>query len=501
MAKKSIPNEMPFNASAEQAVLGAALIKGDILYQILAALDSEDYFYVEKHRTIYRALISLYNKKIGVDAVTVTEELVNMKELENVGGVEYLKKCMDSMVAISSLDYYINIVNDQAVLRKLLIAVREIDEEYGEKEITDVNDFIIRSEAKIHTATEKRRTTSFKDAKLLATELAGSLNKPLSYSEENLVGLTSGYPAINNITSGFHPGDMIVIAARPSVGKTALALNMAFNAAKKGKPVAIFSLEMTNEQLMSRLLGISSNVPLKKITNRDFNDRDKARINASIRELSQLPLYINETSGIKLMDIVANSKKLQAEHPDLALIIVDYLGLVTNDTGSRSSDNRQEEVRKISLGLKTLAKELKIPVIAVSQLSRNVEQRGESKRPMLSDLRDSGSIEQDADVVMLLYREDYYKAQKGQGQKSLGDKKLSQMSDSERFESMKTVAGANGQISLPGDASLVEVNIAKNRNGSTGQVQLFFYKAYGRFEPPSKEWVEQMKAIREGNEQ
>ena len=326
------------------------------------------------------------------------------------------------------------------------------------------------------------------------------MNRPIEVGEDNCTGLTSGYPSVNKYTGGFHNGDMIIVAARPSVGKTALALNMAYRAAKfKNKPVAVFSLEMSCEQLMERMLGISSRVSLNKIKTRNFaSDREKARINESIRELSQLPIYIDDTSSIKFMDVLASSRRLQSElqakGQELGLIIVDYLGLVTLE-GSKS-DNRQEEVRKISLGLKSLARELKVPVIAVSQLSRNVEQRGESKKPMLSDLRDSGSIEQDADVVMLLYRDDYYKNQKNN--KDLDNKKLSDMSKNERFEAMKKV-GDNANGSIPGDVSLVEVNVAKNRNGQVGIAELFFYKEFGRFDEPSKEWIEQTRAIKEGN--
>ena len=501
MALKKIATDLPFNASAEQAVLGSALISNEALYGVLSKLNEED-FYVIKHKIIFKAIISLFNKKSIVDVLTVTEELMNMKELENVGGVEYLKTCCDSMVALASLDYYINIVNDQSVLRKLILTARKINDEYVENEISDVNDFIIKSEESIKDATARRRISSFHKSEELAKELSLRMNTPIVVGEDNCTGLTTGYAPINKHTSGFHPGDMIIVAARPSVGKTALALNMAYRAASfTNKPVAIFSLEMSSELLMDRLLGIASQVPLNNIKMRRFDsDRERAKINAAIHELSTLPIYIDDTSSIKLMDILANSRKLHAEHPDLGLIIVDYLGLVTTESSGKN-DNRQEEVRKISLALKSLAKELKVPVIAVSQLSRSVEQRGESKRPMLSDLRDSGSIEQDADVVMLLYREDYYAGTKSDAQNAkMADKKLKDMSQNERFEAMKKVNEINKGVTLPGDASLVEVNIAKNRNGTTGKAQLFFYKAFGRFDQPSKEWIEQMKAIDEGND-
>ena len=498
MATKKMFSDLPFNEDAEKAVLGSALLSNEALYSILASLQEDD-FYVIKNRIIFRAVSNLFNKKTAVDTLTVTEELMNMKELDSVGGVDYLRQCCDAMVSLASLDFYINIVNDQAVLRKLILAARKINDNYSEKEIDDVNEFILQSETSIKEATARRRISSFKQTENLAKELAVRMNTPIAVGEDNCTGLTTGYPSLNRITGGLHAGDMIIVAARPSVGKTALAMNIAYKAASHtNKPVAIFSLEMSCEQLMDRLLGIASSVRLSDIKTRRFmSDRDRAKINATINELSQLPIFIDDTSSIKLMDILANSRKLQAEHPDLGLIIVDYLGLVTTES-AKGGDSRQEEVRKISLALKSLAKELKVPVIAVSQLSRNVEQRGENKRPMLSDLRDSGSIEQDADVVMLLYREDYYKNQKSE--KQLGEKKLKDMNNSERFEAMKkTNEMAKGQ-SFAGDASLVEVDVAKNRNGQTGKTPLFFYKDFGRFDQPSREWIEQMKAIDEGNE-
>ena len=498
MSTKKLISDLPFNEDAEKAVLGSALLSNEALYSILASLEEEDFFVI-KNRKIFRAIASLFSKKTAVDTLTVTEELINMKELEAVGGVEYLQQCCDAMVSLSSLDFYINIVNDQAVLRKLIVAARKIDSDYAEKQIDDINDFILSSESSIKEATARRRISSFKKADNLAKELVTRMNTPIVVGEDNCTGLTTGYASLNRITGGLHAGDMIIIAARPSVGKTALALNIAYKAASHtNKPVAIFSLEMSCEQLMDRMLGIASYVKLGDIKTRRFmSDRDRAKINATIGELSQLPIYIDDTSSIKLMDILANSRKLQAEHPDLGLIIVDYLGLVTNE--SKGKDSRQEEVRKISLALKALAKELKVPVIAVSQLSRNTEQRGDNKRPMLSDLRDSGSIEQDADVVMLLYREDYYKNQRGEN-KQLGDKKHNDMNNAERFEAMKKANEMNKGQTLAGDASLVEVNVAKNRNGQTGTAQLFFYKDFGRFDQPSKEWIEQMKAIDEGNQ-
>ena len=313
-----------------------------------------------------------------------------------------------------------------------------------------------------------------------------------------MVGIPSGYPKLDAITQGFQKGGMYIVAARPNVGKTALALNFAFNAAKDYKvPVAIFSLEMDAELLIKRLIGVSSNVSLTNISSGNIFGSDKMKVSKAIKEISDCEIYIDDSSNLKLMDIVAKSRKLQTSVPNLGMIIIDYLGLVQTAQNGKNPDSRQEEVRKISLALKGLARELKIPVLVVSQLSRDVEKRGENKRPILSDLRDSGSIEQDADVVMLLYREDYYKNSRAPGDNKGGNKKLSNLSGSERFEMVKEQKERITGEPMGGDVSYVEVNVAKNRNGQTGNAYLFFYKSFGRFDEPSEEWLKQMREINE----
>ena len=497
MARANGSRDLPFNEQAEQAVLGSALLSKECLYNVFSSLNEED-FYVGKHRIIYRAIRNLFDKETAVDVLTVTEELMNMKELDAIGGVEYLQQCTDCMVALSSIDYYVNIVNDQAVLRRLIQACRDIDYQFLNEEIKDVNDFIAQSEVLLKNATEKRRVSEFQKAETVAERVKMSLETPKEIKTDGINGLTTGFDSINKITQGFHPGDMIIVAARPSVGKTALALNFAYRAANRtNKPVAIFSLEMPAEQLITRLIGTESSVSLSKITTGNLVGVDRAKVANAIYKIGQLPIFIDDSPNGKLMDIIAKSRKLQANNPDLGLIIIDYLGLISSGN-SRSTDSRQEEVRKASLALKALARELKVPVIVVSQLSRSVEQRGENKRPILSDLRDSGSIEQDADVVMLLYREDYYKDSKAPNSNS-GDKKMKNMSNTERFEMVKEQKEKITGESMAGDVSFVEVNIAKNRNGQTGKSYLFFYKSFGRFDEPSDEWLKQMREINQEN--
>ena len=489
---KKVRSDLPHNSAAERAVLGSAFLSKDALYRVLAVLEEKD-FYEGRHQIIYRVLENLQMKSVVVDVLTVTEELMNIKELENIGGVKYLQECSDSMVALSSLEFYINIVKDQSVLRNLLTTVREIDNAYRTQEIEDVDNFIANSEEKIKAATEKRRISNFQNIEDVAKSVELALQTQQKYDEEGVTGLTTGYDNINKLTQGFQKTELTIIAARPSVGKTALALNFAYKAAtRKQVPVAIFSLEMASELLVRRLVAAASNVPLTKISSGVLSGQERAKVASAIKEVSAAQIYIDDSSGIKLMDIIAKSRQLQAKHPDLAMIVIDYLGLIQTGSSGKGSDSRQEEVRKISLALKGLARDLKVPVVVLSQLSRDVEKR-DTKRPMLSDLRDSGSIEQDADVVMLLYREDYYKGSKKES--NAANKKGGQLSAAEKFELAKAAQEKQMGDSMPGDASYIEINVAKNRNGQTGIVGLFFYKAFGRFDAPSPEWEEQMRNI------
>ena len=329
MARPKGQRELPYNEQAEQAVLGSALLSRDCLFTVFSTLNEED-FYLGKHQLIYRAIKNLFDKQTGVDVLTVTEELMNMKELETIGGVEYLQQCSDAMVALSSIDYYINIVNDQSALRKLIQSCRDIDYKFLNEEIDDVNGFIADSEKVLKEATEKRRVSEFQKAETVAQRVKMSLETPKEIKTDGINGLTTGFDSINKITQGFHPGDMIIVAARPSVGKTALALNFAYRAANRtNKPVAIFSLEMPAEALIKRLIGVESSVSLTKITTGNLVGVDRAKVANAIYKIGNLPIFIDDSPNGKLMDIIAKSRKLQASQPDLGLIIVDYLGLVT----------------------------------------------------------------------------------------------------------------------------------------------------------------------------
>ena len=311
------------------------------------------------------------------------------------------------------------------------------------------------------------------------------------FAEDEVTGLNTGFEGLNKKTQGFQRGNLIIVAARPAVGKTALALNLGYRVAARSKiPVGIFSLEMSSELLVRRLLASESLVPLQNLATGRLTGDQRLKLSDAVKRVSAAPIFIDDTPGNKLMDIIAKSRKLQAQHPDLGLIIVDYLGLVET-SGKGSNDSRQEEVRKISLALKQLALELKIPIIALSQLSRLVER--EKRKPQLSDLRDSGSIEQDADIVMLMHREDYNKESKQQNPES--NKKYKDLTDEEKKNLSYGVKQQMIAETMSNDASYVEVIVAKNRNGQVGTVPMFFYKNIGRFDDPPKEWEQQMKEI------
>lgn len=484
--------DLPYNFQAEQACLGSALLSADALFNVFSFLVEDDFF-DPRHKLIYRAMENLNTKHSSVDTLTVTEELINMKVNEQVGGSLYLKACCDAMVAFSALQFYINIVLDQAVLRRLLIEARDIDSEYKTKEIDNVQDFIDNIESRIKDATSRKRISDFQPTEVISKRVAQEIANQKEVNEDGVVGISTGYPKLNNLTQGLQKGDMIVIAARPSVGKTALALNIAYNVARRRIPVGVFSLEMSADQLVKRLIGIHSHVALSNINLGLFKGNEKAAVADAIKKIGTAPLYIDDSSGIKLMDIIAKSRKLQANHPDLGLIVIDYMGLVEAG-GKKNADSRNEEVRKISLTLKGLAKELQVPIIVLSQLSRKVEdRRSESKRPMLSDLRDSGAIEQDADIVMLMYREDYYQNQ--MQKPNIENKKYKDLSQAEKYQKANEMQERQTGTPLPGGASLVEINVAKNRNGQTGVTPLIFYKNFGLFASLSEDLERQMKAL------
>lgn len=485
-----VAKDLPYNLDAEKAVLGSALISNDGALNVLASLEESD-FYIGKHQLIYRAMSYLKNEAHTViDAVSVTDQLIIMKEYENIGGADYLKECSDAMVSLGALDFYIHSVKDNSILRKMLLTIRKIDNDYLTKDIKNISDFISQSEDDFKDSIEERRISDFTPV----SDIGPRVNDKIKVStnpDESLNGLTTGYRELDKITQGFRPGEITILAARPSVGKTSLALNVAFKAAIKGRvPVGIFSLEMSNELLFRRLVSAQSGVSLSRINSNSVNDDERLKVVNAIDLISQAKIYIDDTPQAKINDILQKCRRLQQKEPTLGLIVIDYIGLINVPSG-RSEQARHEEVRKISAALKGLALELKIPILVLCQISRTAEQR-ENKVPMLSDLRDSGSIEQDADMVWLLYRGDYYANNTDTNQNKKAPSNPSEYQKKKEID--RELAST-----IPGDTSYIEVIVAKNRNGQTGNVGLFFVKKFSRFDEPTEEWRNAYKRLKDNS--
>jgi replicative DNA helicase len=427
----------PHSLEAEQSVLGAMIIDKEAIYTAVEWLRPED-FYKEANKEIFEAILSLFNRSEPVDIITLSEELKKRGTLENVGGVSYLTDLSGGVATTSNVKYYCEIVKEKSTLRRLIKTCDEIITKSYESS-QDVNSIIEEAEKGIFDITQGRNKESFHPINKVLLDSFSKIEE-LAANQGELTGLTTGFIDIDNKLSGLQKSDLILLAARPSMGKTALGINIATNAAiKAGASVAIFSLEMSKEQLVNRMLSSVAHVDLQKIISGRLNEDEWIRIIEAMAPLSKAKVFIDDTPGISLMEMKAKCRKLKMEK-GLDLVLIDYLQLMQLDS---KYENRQQEISAISRGLKGLAKEMDCPVLALSQLSRAPELRADH-RPILSDLRESGAIEQDADVVMFLYRDEYYHE------------------DSEK-------------------KNIGEVIIAKHRNGPTGTVELVWKKEFTKF--------------------
>lgn len=428
--------QMPQNIEAEMSVLGVAFLNKNALTKICEDLYPE-MFYSDANRKLFEAIKTCYEEKIPVDITTVKECLDRKKNLMSIGGIEYISEVIDSVATAANLDYYIKIVKDKAVMRSLIETATDIITNAYEED-DEITHLLDESEKKILNVVKERQTSDFihiKDAIAIAQE---NLEK-LANNGSDLTGLPTGFLDLDKATAGLHPGEMIIIAARPGMGKTAFALNIATNAAQHTKKaIAIFNLEMPAEQLVNRMRSAVGQVDSYKIQTGKLNHEDWKRINEANSQLSETNIQIVDDAGITASEIKAKCRNLANKEEGLGLVIIDYLQLVTS--GGKRPESRQQEVSDISRSLKTMAMELKVPVIALAQLSRSAEKR-ENNQPMLADLRESGSIEQDADMVLFINRNDYYKAK-------------------EQLDSQKNV--------------VADIIIAKHRKGSTGKFSLLF---------------------------
>ena len=428
--------KMPQNIEAEMSVLGVAFLNKNALVKICEELYS-DMFYSEANKKLFEAIKRCYDAKIPVDITTVKEELDKKKELSSIGGIDYITEVIDSVATAANLEYYIKIVKDKALIRNLIDTATDIvTNAYEEDE--DVTGLLDEAEKKILNVVKERQTSDFihiRDAIAVAQQNL----ELLSQNKSDITGIPTGFYDLDKATSGLHPGEMIIIAARPGMGKTAFALNIAVNAAMSTKKaVAVFNLEMPAEQLVNRMRSAVGQADSYKIRTGQMQHEDWKRINEANSQLSETNIQIVDDASITAAEIKAKCRTLANKEEGLGLVIIDYLQLITS--GGKRPESRQQEVSDISRSLKTMAMELKVPVIALAQLSRSAEKR-ENNQPMLADLRESGSIEQDADMVLFINRNDYYKAK-------------------EQLDRDKNVP--------------VDIIIAKHRKGSTGKFQLLF---------------------------
>ena len=412
------------------------------LQKVCEDLSSES-FYLDAHSKIYDVIKELYNTNVAVDITTVTDRLKSKKLLKQIGDVDYLLEIVNSVPTASNVDYYINIVNEKAILRNLISTATSIVSEAYMGDAT-INETLDDAERKILGVVKNRKSGEFKPIQEALTNAQLNLEK-LSESGGEITGIPSGFYDLDKVTTGFHENELIILAARPGMGKTAIVLNIVVNVALATKKnVAVFNLEMNAEQLAMRMISSAGQIDGYKIRTGKLEHSDWKRVNEAISQLAETNIKIDDTPGITIGEIRAKCRRLAATEKGLSLIVIDYLQLVS--TTSKYAGNRQQEVAEISRALKTLALELKVPIIACAQLSRAVEGR-EDKRPLMSDLRESGSIEQDADIVAFLYRDDYY----------------------------------NKEARMDDNNSVVEFIIGKNRNGQTKTVELLFKKNTSTF--------------------
>ncbi len=436
----------PQAIEVEQAVLGSMLLQKEAIGKAIEIID-KDCFYRDDHQKIFEVLVDLYDKNQPVDIITVSEELTSRKQLDEVGGRMYLLELTEKIATTANVEYHCNIVLEKSTLRKLINTSTQIVSQcYDVSE--EVDDLLDQAEQEIFSISEKRIKEGFIPLGELLPHTFESIEE---YQKKGgmITGIPTGFFELDYLTGGLQKSDLIVVASRPSMGKTSLCLTMAEHVAIEAKvPVGIFSLEMAKSQLAQRMLCSRARFSTHKMRTGKLGDHEYSNLAMAVGPLSEAKIFIDDTPSIGILQLRAKSRRLKAQH-DVGLIIVDYLQLMQ---GPRSAESRQQEISMISRSLKGLAKELDVPVIAVSQLSRKVEDRGGEKRPLLADLRESGAIEQDADVVMFIYRPELYKI--------------------EKFRDGEPTQG------------LAEIIISKHRNGPTGELRLIFLKNSARFENP-----------------
>lgn len=449
--------QVPYSMEAEQGVIASLIVDYEKIREISEFLMPE-YFYNQINKRVYENILAAYHKKNEVDLIILKDQLESTGALSEIGGIEYVVNLIDAIQTSELVKNYAKIVYEKYIIREVIERSSNILDKSYKSDVVD--ELIQYAEKEIFDLSKLTRSEDFINWHSLLEETEKKIIELANNPQKGLTGLSTGYSYLDNITNGLQKSDLIVLAARPSVGKTAFALNLCRNVAKAsandGASVAFFSLEMSAEQLLHRLMAVESALPIGKIKNGDLNQEEQELLNYNVSKLYNMNIAIDDTAGIKIGDLKSKARKLKLER-GLDFIVIDYLQLIT--TGGYS-DNRQQEVSQISRELKALAKELEIPILALSQLSRSVEQRAD-KKPMMSDIRESGAIEQDADIIMMLYRPEYY-------QDHLMEEDMADVYDGK-----------------------TELSIAKHRNGSTGTLEYKFLKEINKFTQVATEDYEQ----------
>lgn len=434
--------KLPQNLDAEMAILGSCFLSSYALDKVCEEV-TEDMFFSDANKKIFSAIYELHQNKIPLDTTMLINEIEKRDNINTIGGVEYLSEVVDSVITAANIDYYIEIVREKALRRKLIEVSTNITTSAFDED-SETNDIIDNAEKNIFSVTQARKAGEFKTISDVMKTTQAQI-EDLAKNDKEITGIATGFYDFDKLTSGLHANELIILAARPAMGKTAFGVNIAVNAAINSKKnVALFNLEMSAEQLAMRMISAQGGIEQNKLKTGRLEHNDWKKVNEAMSELSNTNLFIEDASGITVSEIRAKCRRLATQGPGLGLVVIDYLQLIQGS--ARYAGNRQQEVSEISRSLKTMAMELKVPVIALAQLSRGVELR-ENKRPIMSDLRESGSIEQDADIVMFLYRDDYY----------------------------------NKSAAEQTNISVTELIVGKHRNGSTGTIELLFERSMSNF--------------------
>ena len=434
--------KLPQNLDAEMAILGSCFLSSYALDKVCEEV-TEDMFFSDANKKIFSAIYELHQNKIPLDTTMLINEIEKRDNINTIGGVEYLSEVVDSVITAANIDYYIEIVREKALRRKLIEVSTSITTSAFDED-SETNDIIDNAEKNIFSVTQARKAGEFKTISDVMKTTQAQI-EDLAKNDKEITGIATGFYDFDKLTSGLHANELIILAARPAMGKTAFGVNIAVNAAINSKKnVALFNLEMSAEQLAMRMISAQGGIEQNKLKTGRLEHNDWKKVNEAMSELSNTNLFIVDASGITVSEIRAKCRRLATQGPGLGLVVIDYLQLIQGS--AKYAGNRQQEVSEISRSLKTMAMELKVPVIALAQLSRSVELR-ENKRPIMSDLRESGSIEQDADIVAFLYRDDYY----------------------------------NKSAAEQTNISVTELIVGKHRNGSTGTIELLFERSMSNF--------------------